>query len=334
MTEATHAIIRDPDALSALAAEWGSLWDRCPGATPFQSPAWLLPWWRHFAPGELLVATLRHDGHLRGLAPFYVENGVLGRRVLPIGISLSDYHDVLADPAATIDVVGALGGAMASDNSWTEWELPELAPDADALRLQAVEGAERQDSACSICPVLVLPSEPSQLERSLPATKRRKLAMARNRAARRGSVEIARADAGSAAGLLDALIALHTARWSERQQAGVLADPRVVKFHHAALPLFMEAGVARLYGLRIGGRIAAVYYGFAHRDRAYAYLGGFDPDFAFESPGTVLIAAVMADAIGEGTREFHFLRGQEPYKYEWGAGDRINTRRVFRRTTP
>ena len=37
------------------------LWRRAPAATPFQSPAWLIPWWRHFGSGEL-----RRPGRARG----------------------------------------------------------------------------------------------------------------------------------------------------------------------------------------------------------------------------------------------------------------------------
>ena len=29
--------------LVRLLPQWWALWDRCPSATPFQSPAWLLP---------------------------------------------------------------------------------------------------------------------------------------------------------------------------------------------------------------------------------------------------------------------------------------------------
>src|SRR5690348_5126689 len=83
--------------LITLAAEWRDLWARS-RATPFQSPAWLIPWWHHFHPGELFVVTIRHAQRLVGLAPFYIEVGALGRRILPIGISLSDYLDVMIDP--------------------------------------------------------------------------------------------------------------------------------------------------------------------------------------------------------------------------------------------
>jgi hypothetical protein len=33
--------------------------------------------------------------------------------------------------------------------------------------------------------------------------------------------------------------------------------------------------------------------------------------------------------MGEGKREFHFLRGQEGYKREWTALERVNMKRSF-----
>ena len=61
-----------------------------------------------------------------------------------------------------------------------------------------------------------------------------------------------------------------------------------------------------------------------HGTRAYAYLGGFDPDFARESPGTILMADAIERAAARGCTTFNFLRGREAYKYEWGAVDRAN----------
>jgi hypothetical protein len=39
------------------------------------------------------------------------------------------------------------------------------------------------------------------------------------------------------------------------------------------------------------------------------------------SPGTLLIAHAIEEVIREGAAIFDFLRGQERYKYFWGAGD-------------
>jgi len=94
----TAAMIEDEATLGALAPEWWRLWQRSDRATPFQSPGWLMAWWRAFSPGGLLTAAVRIGGRLAGLAPFYIERQGGRARILPIGISISDYLDVLIDP--------------------------------------------------------------------------------------------------------------------------------------------------------------------------------------------------------------------------------------------
>ena len=93
----------------------------------------------------------------------------------------------------------------------------------------------------------------------------------------------------------------------------------------------LDAGMLRLYLLRIGGSTAAAYYGFTVNRSAYAYLSGFHPKFAALSPGTQIVAHAIEEAVREGAREFHFLRGGEAYKYAWGAIDRPNTVLSWRR---
>ena len=168
------------------------------------------------------------------------------------------------------------------------------------------------------------------LEEVIPARKLRKLRMARHRVARRNG-QIERADAASASLHLDALFRLHAARWESRGERGVLADAAVRRFHISALPGLVGHDLLRSYLLRIEGRVAGIFYGFQSGDRLLAYLGGFDPDFGFESPGTVLMGHAIEVAIGEGLREVLLLRGQEPYKYEWGAIDRWNQCRAIGR---
>ena len=45
--------------------------------------------------------------------------------------------------------------------------------------------------------------------------------------------------------------------------------------------------------------------------------------------GSILIAHTMTTAHAEGRTEMHFLRGQEPYKYTWGAVDSPTWKRVL-----
>ena len=44
-----------------------------------------------------------------------------------------------------------------------------------------------------------------------------------------------------------------------------------------------------------------------------------DPRRGTLSPGVTGTAAYLRDRLEAGRRRFDFLRGNEPYKYEWGA---------------
>ncbi|KAA2241104.1 GNAT family N-acetyltransferase [Salinarimonas soli] len=324
MSDLTADVIRTADGLTALEAEWWKLWRRCESATPFQSPAWLLPWWQVFAPGELRAIAVRDAGRLVALAPFYREDGAHGRRLLPLGIGLSDYGDILRDPLRG-DAALAIVHAAAQIEGWDSLSLEDLAPGAAALTLRAGPGMSDATERQCACPVLDLTAAP------VPAGKRRKLRMAQNRAARRAGFSIESVEADGIDAFLDALFDLHGARWATRGEGGVLAEDPVRRFHRAAAPALHRAGLARFALMRLEGRVVGAYYGLADARRAYAYLGGFDPAFAFESPGTLLVGHAIDSAAQAGAGEFHFLRGQEPYKYEWGAVDRWSMRRVLTR---
>jgi CelD/BcsL family acetyltransferase involved in cellulose biosynthesis len=211
---------------------------------------------------------------------------------------------------------------------WEICEFTELAPNAAALKLDAPASLKMTLSDASSAPVLKLPDRVDELERVVPRLRLRQLKHARKAAAKRGEVAIVIGDEDNSEGLLNDLIRLHAARWNGRGD-GVFADKRVAEFHAAALPGLIAANLARLYGLMIGDAVAAVYYGFADRGKAYAYLQGFDPKFERESPGLIVVGYAIEQAVKEGAHEFHFLRGDEPYKYEWGASARRNRLKQF-----
>ncbi|RAI37620.1 GNAT family N-acetyltransferase [Rhodoplanes roseus] len=328
MSTPETAVLHEREAVAALVPDWWELFGRSDRATPFQSPAWQLAWWDAFSPGLLRVAAVRSAGRLVGLAPFYREHGT--DRLLPIGISASDYLDVLVDPA--VPAAGDRIVAALADDAWTEWELTDLLPDAAALDLPVPAGCTEERSDAAPCPVIALPDAPDDLADRLPKRKRRSIGMDRNRARRRGDVRtIAARDGAEGLRLLAELIRMHQARWTARGEPGVFADERIETFHATALPQLLGAGLARLDAMTIDGTVAAVLYQLADERRRYAYLAGFDAAFAHESPGTLLLAEAMETAVRAGAREYHLLRGDEAYKFGWGAVVRHTRRRVFRR---
>ena len=57
-----------------------------------------------------------------------------------------------------------------------------------------------------------------------------------------------------------------------------------------------------------------------------------DPDARELSPGVLMVERYMRRALERGIGRIDFLRGDEPYKYEWGAVDEPIQRVLVRRT--
>ncbi|HEX6958357.1 MAG TPA: GNAT family N-acetyltransferase [Ferrovibrio sp.] len=272
------------------------------------------------------------EERLIGLAPFYLEKGENAGRLLQLGIGTSDYLDLLLDPQADEALAGDLALRIAqSAPGWDEWELTELPPWASAKQLPCPAGCDEVIEPASQCYAVEIAPRRRELSALLPKVKQRKLRMARRRSARRGELCILTADKQNVAALVDELVRLNRLRQATLGHDDIFADPRLGQFlHKSAEPLLMT-GILRLYALMIGSDLVAVYHGLQHAGRTYCYLSGFDPAYAFESSGSVLLASVIEQALVEGATQIDFLRGSERYKAEWGAAPRRNQRRLFRR---
>ena len=309
--------------LHALQPEWDALWRRA-GSPPFQSTAWLLPWWSGFGTGQPRIATLRSGGVLTGLLPLYLLDEGAERKLLPIGVGLTDYIDALVDPAAPPGAATALlqtSLTRAVEDSATSCTLPDLPPGAVLLDAGVPPGWREVALPETPCPVL-------RLTDPIPAGQLRNLRQSRHRASRRGGWEAA--VAADAAQAWQTLMGMHRARWTALgEPGGVLADPAVIGFHDAAVPRLAASGLLQMQVLRIGGRVAAVYHTLVAPGRLYFYLSGFDAAESFASPGTLLLGHIIEQAAAVGVAELHFLRGGEAYKYAWGASDQMNRSRLL-----
>jgi CelD/BcsL family acetyltransferase involved in cellulose biosynthesis len=319
------AIIESLKELECLRTDWLALLKRSSTATPFQSPDWLIPWWRHFGTGRLCVLAFIEEMRLAGLAALFVTSSKdLHRSLRLIGTGNTDYLDIVVDDRVRQESVAAIFSYLCKTRrEWDEVDFQNL-PRASPLLArntcsEFVEHVEEQDA----CPVLSLPASEEQFLATLPRRLRHNLNYYSHKLSTLGEMKIERAGEHDFTELFDAFVSLHEMRWRLNNMPGVLCDDGVQSFLREAALGLLSHGVLRLYGLRIDGRIIASLYGFRHALRAYYYLGGFDPEFRRYSPGTILVAHAIAEAIGEGAREFDFLRGREDYKYRWGAIDQI-----------
>jgi len=311
-------VITNAESLAAIEPDWLALCHRTPGATPFQTPMWLLPWWRAFGSNDLAVIAARNGDRLEALAPLYIirdddSDDSLG---VFLGTGISDHLDVLGDASLII-------GPMANLNCQM-WDLQQLPASSSILTASLPDGWSDNIEDQEPCPVLPLPAD----FESLTSTHfRKKLRYYRRSLEKLGEVRIETPTPETLDDLLTALFDLHAARWQRRDLPGLLADGASQQFHREVARGMLNAGMLRMYATRCNDRLVAVFYGYAFHDTVYYYLSGYDPGLEKLSIGTIIVAHAIEQAIHDGAKNFDFLRGAEEYKYAWGATDRINRRR-------
>ncbi len=261
----------------------------------------------------------------------------------------ADYATILGRPEdlpavadAVADYLAATGpSAPDAEFPWDVVDLRRLRcgdPAAEALaaafgRREIDEGwtlnVERED----VCPVAVLPAD-ADLEgylSTLGKKERHEIRRKLRRAEAIGAVELVEVDDPLAE--LETFIGLHQRKWGER---GLFPDTpggsasRV--FIRRLFELFDADGPVRLSFLTVGERRIAAGIHFETDDAFLYYNAGVDPDARDLSPGVLMIAKYVERALAAGKRRFDFLRGNEPYKYEWGAEDEPIQRLLVRRT--
>jgi CelD/BcsL family acetyltransferase involved in cellulose biosynthesis len=315
-------VLRALHELAALEEDCLNLWQRDPRSTPFQSPAWLLPWARYFTGGNILSVVWRNDQKLLALVPAFVwRNPESGKReLLLLGQGISDYLGPIIDPEEAHNLVVSIHEWLnQNQQEWDVVNFNDLRADSrlvggDPVRVTPSPTLDHY--SCAICPVLSLLPAPE-----IPAQQLHNINYYRRRAERLGVLEFETATESTLNSMLEDLFLLHSARWQERGLNGVLAEEKLRSFHREAACALLRNRMLRMYCMRCAGKAVAVLYGFSAHRRTYYYLSGFDPAFSSISPGTLIVGHAIDQAIKEDRVEFDFLRGVEKYKYLWGAKD-------------
>jgi CelD/BcsL family acetyltransferase involved in cellulose biosynthesis len=317
----TSEVISTTDQLASQALEWQQLWESDPRATPFQSPAWLLPWWKHLGEGQLFCVAVRDSDRLIALLPAFIfqPEGKPTRELMFLGAGTTDYLDALIVSGREQESLRAIFDAIVAHRAeWDTAVFRQLRPDSPLLGLRELSNDSFTEE----------PSEPCCCLRPGTANAKPKirdnLTYYRHRAEKRGNLGVWRATKESAGALFQGLVAFHTDRWRSRGQPGVLSEPRVQRAHAESIALLDGQGMLRLFALTLNDEPIAVIYALADpasrpSRKFYCYLTGFDPAWNSLSPGTLVLGALLDQAAKENVTAVDFLRGQERYKQFWGV---------------
>jgi CelD/BcsL family acetyltransferase involved in cellulose biosynthesis len=84
----------------------------------------------------------------------------------------------------------------------------------------------------------------------------------------------------------------------------------------------LEQGKLWLHWIEYEGQPVAILYDLLGSKVVFGYTGGIDIRDHIRAPGKVLFLATLKAATERGFEAYDFLRGEEPYKFQWRATPR------------
>lgn len=316
-------VIRGRDAFTRLASVWDDLAHAGMTATPFQFLAYQQAWWTHLGPGELYTIAVRNPaGDLIAIAPFYNLEGVLYFNGCT---QETDYLDLIVRPdhaeAAWNTVVDCLCTNVAGWQAFDLCNVPAHSLTRSILpRLAANRGFSFVESVHEVCPIIALPGDfETYLETVLDKKQRHELRRKLRRAEGAEARLVIIGPNDNIRQAVDEFLLLLQKSTPEKQ--AWLNDERRAMFHEVAAASQADNSLQLMF-MEVEGQKAAALFNFEYAGRVWVYNSGLDPaSFGHLSLGVVLTARAIETAIERGNREFDFLRGNEEYKYRFGAQD-------------
>lgn len=340
-------------------ATWDGLLAVTTQPTPFSRWTFHRAWWDAYgvtAEPCYLMCSQPGTEDIVGIVPLMTRAGTSDPPAAPSGRTTrtmfmaasyhADYATILCDPTDLRDVAEAAVRDLADEppGAWDTIDLrrlryadPSLHELAEAFRVVAphLSVAVGQED---VCPVTTLPENGDWDAYLATLTKKARHEIRRKvrRAESVGTLSfcVMPLDGPS----VDVFIRLHQERWGERGLYPETPDgDRNRRFLRRLTELeAAEGGGAQLQlgKATVGDRTVFASVGFDDGVTCFFYNAGTDPEARGLSPGVTGTAAYLRDRMASGRARFDFLRGNEPYKYEWGAQDEPIGRIVVTRARP
>ncbi len=337
-------VIRSLEAFKALAEAWNGLLSCCSAShVPFLRHEYLSAWWQTLGGGEwpqgelFIVTAYDEDDGLVGIAPLFFTHNEEGQGALMLigSIEISDYLDLIVRLKSLPEFIDCLFDLLVTDQA-PHWDVLDLynLPDYSASLAPLRAAAEKrgwvyQQQALQKSPYIPLPGDWETYLAGIDKKQRHEIRR-KMRRAEEGPVPV---------------------RWYITEDEATLdqdiedflflmaRDPEKERFLTQAMRLQMrlavqaafQAGWLQLAFLEVDGEKAAAYLNFDYSGHIWVYNSGLDFKFRELSPGWVLLGYLLQWANENQRAAFDFMRGDEEYKYRFGAIDRYVLRATVER---
>ncbi len=115
---------------------------------------------------------------------------------------------------------------------------------------------------------------------------------------------------------------LHQKRIHQKYQLGAFPTPQIRQGFTNLIKALEQYDYIDIHTIQSSEKTIAAIGTFTHKNKVSYFQGGFDPDYFKLSPGKVVLALRITEAIQQKKNEFDFLVGDEDYKFAWSTGQR------------
>lgn len=302
---------------------------------PFLRFEYLQNWWQTRGGGEwpgdsrLVIITAHEDDRLLGIAPLFHSQHDGKSALLFLGsIEISDYLDFIVRPADLTTFIEGLLVFLTTDPDIPQWDILDFynlldsSPSLDQLQQSVTAmGWSFTNTVTNHAPVINLPGDWEVYLASLDKKQRHEV---RRKIRRLEEAEVTSRwyivkDAETLEEEIDHFLGL----MAQDPEKEAFLTKEMVTTMSGAIRCAFEAGCLQLAFLEIGGQKAAAYLNFDYLNQLWIYNSGLNRNFMSYSPGWVLLAYLLRWANDNNRSSFDFMRGDEDYKYRFGAKDRF-----------
>jgi CelD/BcsL family acetyltransferase involved in cellulose biosynthesis len=316
------------DQIEVLADEWDRLADRV-GGPPFLRPGWFSVWWRAFGSGQLVLLTIRREGELAGVLPLARRRGALE--------ALANYHTpafgLLAEHPGVAE--GLIREALAQRPRRLSLDLLDVAQtDVGVAARAAGENGYRQLTRTQQrTPAVEISGDWERFRAGLGRSFRKELGRQRRRLAERGEVTF---DVDRGGERLDERLreafTVEGSGWKSEGGTAIASRPETRTFYEGIAQWAAGRGMLRLCFLRLDGVPIAVDYALEDSGVRFILKGGFEVEYARQSPGSLLLESGLEDAFAAGLGRVELGGGEDAYKLRWTEA--VRERRLLQAFAP
>ncbi|MEJ2759481.1 MAG: GNAT family N-acetyltransferase [Anaerolineales bacterium] len=319
-----------------LETEWTSLLENSHAFGAALTWPWINIWLKHFSnEGELWLLQARDEtsNRLLGIAPLFKirvspKYGTSYRQIEFVGASHHQENlDFIIQPGYEEQIIPKfLDMLYQHKNAWDVILISSLDNPKTAKALSSSGFKwERNERWEMISPYMDLPANPEEWMQSLSKNRRWKL-----RRYHRALDETygenweirSITTKEELDKVFDVLVKHHQANWETKGKAGAFKYGNWTDYYRELMYTLFDQGWLRLNCLCLNGRSEVSLFSYHYASRAYNLISGYNKDITDIPIGHVMTHFSIELAIREGLHKYHFMWGEESYKYSFGGVDR------------